>query len=162
MKLYFVLIASFFVPACKFSEDISISQQYIIGGELAINLCVKQYVKFSGKRFFSDVDQALVMAADGKFDIIFTQGGVWEYAKKGENYHRYLGCGVYGTNDNLKIYFLEETNSDPMFENTNVHQIAEEAHAEIWHMLYLRDDLKFSFTSSKRFYPEQYILSFPQ
>src|SRR5262245_7274174 len=81
----------------------------------AIDLCVGEYTRLSGRVLDPEVDRAYVLAGVGQLDVLLTRGEVGTFGKRSESYRAYLSCGVLSS-DSIKIIFLGEPLQDPLID----------------------------------------------
>ncbi len=147
MNKYLALILSLCLFACGEGPMIkNVSSTRI---EKAINICMNEYSRLSGRTFFSEVDRAYVHVSSEQLGIIFAHGEVGSFGARSKSYRSYLSCGV-STLSEIKIYSLEEPFQKPLINLEGSDEIYNEFyHGNVKELFYKLKKGRFVFIASQ-------------
>jgi hypothetical protein len=124
----------------------------------AIDLCVGEYTRLSGRALEPGVDRAYVLVGDAKLaqlDILFTRGEVGTFGERSKSYEAHLYCGVL-TRSTMKIHSLRRPLQNPLIDLPGAKQLTEiQPASELRESLYLRTDDGFRFVAEQPFDPDK-------
>jgi hypothetical protein len=131
-------------------DDASLEQR-------AIDRCVDEYTRLSGRALDPEVGRAYAVAGDGKVELLFTRGELGTFGERSASYRAYLSCGV--LSDSMKIYFLVEPLRDPWVDVPGSQQITEAPRPDLRESLYLRTDAGFELAGEQPRDPDKVVVA---
>ena len=127
----------------------------------AIDFCVAEYTRLSGRALERDLDRAYVLAGDAKLaqlDVLFTRGEVGTFGERSKQFVPYLYCGLL-THSPMKIWALVKPLRNPLIHLPGVKQLTEsQPISELRESLYLRTGDGFRFVAEQPFDPDKIVV----
>jgi len=137
----------------------SAKAEAIYAAEQAIEFCVREFERQSGRRVSQNIDRVTPLVAPEKIDMIFISGESGDFGPR-RNYRPFFSCGLLRKKE-LVPYFLFDLEAGAFIPlipyNDEEMQISELPYSEaVWHLLFLRNDAGFYFSKMKKFDPFEY------
>lgn len=148
IKKIYILFLVAFLAAC--TNKYTIDANLVRDAERAINLCVSEYTRVSGKEFFDEVDRAYVEVVPAQFGIVFTHGEMGTFGRYSEDYENHLTCLIV-ISGAMKIYFLGDPLGHSLINLPSFDSLSGEFNDEnASEMLYKRDGDRFVFVAIQK------------